>query len=67
MKALIKVLNMKTGDDVNKIRMLLSNREGIFACQIKRDKGEVDVVFDSYFVKSDEIKDLIEDLGYTVI
>ncbi|MCY6370264.1 heavy-metal-associated domain-containing protein [Clostridium ganghwense] len=67
MKSLIKVSNMRTAKDVGKIRTALGNLEGIVACQIKKEKGEVDIVYDNYFISIDKIYDLLEDMGYTAI
>lgn len=67
MKAVIKVSNLRSQSDVGNIRTALSNEEGIIACQIKREKGEVDVVYDTYFINLEKIQDLLDDMGYTVI
>ena len=53
MKSVLKVCNMNTADDVNKIRKALSNNQGVVACQINKDKGEVSIVYDDYFVRTD--------------
>ncbi|NLM36268.1 MAG: heavy-metal-associated domain-containing protein [Clostridiales bacterium] len=67
MKEVIKVCNMNSFEDVNNIRRAISNNEGVVACEINKEKGEVSVVFDSYFVNIDQIIQSIEDLGYTVL
>lgn len=67
MKEVIKVCNMNSFDDVNQIRRAISSNEGVVACEISKEKGEVSVVFDSYFVNIDQIIQSIEDLGYTVL
>lgn len=66
MKVIIMVSNIRSQTDINKIRETLSNEEGIIACYIKKDKGEVDVVYDDYFITKEEIEDTIEDMGYTI-
>lgn len=66
MKSVLKVCNMNTADDVNKIRKALSNNQGVVACQINKDKGEVSIVYDDYFVSNDQLIQSIEDLGYAV-
>ncbi len=67
MKAVIKVSNIRSQNDVVNIRMALGNAEGVIACQIKREEGEVEVVYDSYFINEDNIYDILEDIGYTII
>ncbi|NLZ48121.1 MAG: heavy-metal-associated domain-containing protein [Clostridiales bacterium] len=67
MKEILKVCNMKSMEDVNHVRRAISSNEGVVACEINKDKGEVSVVFDSYFVNIDQIIQSIEDLGYTVL
>ncbi|HCW03069.1 MAG TPA: ferredoxin [Clostridium sp.] len=67
MNEVIKVCNMNKTEDVNRIRKAISSNEGVVACQINKEKGEVSVVFDSYFVNIEQIIQSIEDLGYTVL
>lgn len=67
MKEVIKVCDMNNSEDVNHIRKAISSNEGVVACEINKEKGEVSVVFDSYFVNIDQIIQSIEDLGYTVL
>lgn len=67
MKSVLKIGNMRTLDDVNSIRNVLADNQGILACQVSREKQEVSVVYDDYFINIDKIIDSIEDLGYTVI
>lgn len=67
MKSLIKIRDMKTSEDVKKIKRAITNNEGIIACEISKDKGEVSIVFDDYFTNIDRIIEDIEELGYTII
>lgn len=67
MRVVIKISNLKSQADITNIRTALSQEEGVLACHIKRERGEVDIVFDDYFIKLQEIQDLLEELGYTVI
>ncbi|AKA71165.1 MULTISPECIES: heavy-metal-associated domain-containing protein [Clostridium] len=66
MKSVLKIYNMNTAEDINKIRMAVSSNEGVVACQINKDKGEVNIVYDDYFVNNDKLIQSIEDLGYIV-
>jgi copper chaperone len=67
MKSVLKIRNMNTLDDVNSIRKAIASNEGVLACEISREKGEISIVYDTYFLKIDEIIESIEDLGYTVL
>lgn len=67
MKSVLKVCNMHTSDDVNKIRKAISSNEGVVACQINKDKMEISIVYDDYFVTNDSLIQSLEDLGYAVI
>jgi copper chaperone len=67
MKSVLKVCNLNSLQDVNNVRTAISNNEGVVACEINKEKGEVSVVYDTYFVGIEAIIESIEDLGYTVI
>ena len=67
MKSLFKVSSIKTLDDVSNVRNAISNIEGVIACQISLEKGEVNVVYDDFFIKKDDLISSIEDSGYTVL
>lgn len=67
MKSVLKICNMNTLDDVNNIRKAIACNEGVVACEISREKGEISIVYDTYFIQIDDIIESIEDLGYTVL
>ncbi|KEI06748.1 ferredoxin [Clostridium botulinum] len=67
MKAVINVSNIRSQKDVASITRALGSKEGIIACYIKKEIGKVDIVYDDYFINIDEIKELLEDKGYTII
>lgn len=67
MKSVIRIGNMRTLADVNTIREAISNNEGIIACQINKEKQEVNVIYDSYFISEDDLIQCLEDLGYTTL
>lgn len=67
MKALIKVHGINTAKDINNIKIAITSNEGIIACQISKKKGEVEVIYDNYFLNEDKIIESIEDIGYTVL
>lgn len=67
MKSVIKVGNMRTIQDVGAIRNAIANNEGVLACQVNKEKQEVDVVYDTYFVTLEDLIASLEDMGYTVL
>lgn len=67
MKSVVKVCNINNVNDVNKIRSAVSAEQGVIACQISMEKGEISVVYDDYFLNINKIIEAIEDTGYTVI
>jgi copper chaperone len=67
MKSVLKVPKMKTLEDVNNIRKAIASNEGVVACEVSKDKGEISVVYDNYFVDIETIIESIEELGYTVL
>jgi len=67
MKSVLKVLNMKTSADINAIREAIAQNEGVIACQITKEKQEVSIVYDRYFLSEDKLIQCLEDLGYTVV
>lgn len=67
MKSSIKVPNMKTEQDIKRVKEAIASNEGIVACEINNEKGEVNIIYDDYFIDLDKIIDSIEDFGYTVV
>lgn len=67
MRSVIKVFELKNTSDVAKIKKAISNKTGILAIQINIKKMEVDVVYDDYFLKIEDIMNCIEDLGYSIL
>ena len=67
MKSLFKISSMKTLEDVSNVRNAISNMEGVIACQVNLEKGEVNVVYDGFFIKEDDLTSSIEDSGYIVL
>ncbi|MCH3965376.1 MAG: heavy-metal-associated domain-containing protein [Clostridium sp.] len=66
MKSIFKIPNMRTADDINNIRSAVANNQGVVACKINVEKGEVSIVYDDYFVSDSQLIQSIEDLGYAV-
>lgn len=66
MKSVFKISNIRTTKDVNNIRKVISNNEGVIACQINTQKCEVSIIYDDYFITEDKIIQSIEDIGYAV-
>ena len=67
MKALLRVCDMRTVEDINKVNVAVANNQGVVACEINKEKREVSVIYDDYFVDVDNIIESIENIGYTVI
>jgi copper chaperone CopZ len=67
MKSTLKVLSMRTLKDVSKVRNAIANNEGIVACQINKEKDEVEIVFDGKLLSVDKIIESIEEIGYSVM
>ena len=66
MKALLRIYNLTTHDDIINIRNVVSNYEGILACEINLNRKEVNIVYDSLSVSMDEIMNSIENAGYMI-
>lgn len=67
MKSVFKVSNIRNNRDVNTIRKIISNNQGVIACQINTRKCEVSIVYDDYFITEDKIIQCLEDVGYAVL
>lgn len=67
MKSILRICNMKTIKDVSMVRNSIASNEGVVACQINKDKGEIEIVYDAYSLNIDKVIEAIEDLGFTVI
>lgn len=66
MKISIKIYNLNKSSDINAIRNILINEEGILACEISKVKKEVQIVYDNLTISSDDIINLIEIAGYMI-
>ena len=66
MKGSIKVYNLNTSKDINTIRNIITNEEGIVACEINKAKKEIQVVYDNLTISLEHIKNLIEMAGYMI-
>jgi copper chaperone CopZ len=58
---------MKTLRDVSIVRDTIARNEGVVACQLSREKGEVEIVYDSSLLELDIIIEDLEELGFAVI
>ena len=67
MKSLVRIYNLTTHNDIVNIRNVVSNYEGILACEINLNKKEVSIVYDSLSVSIEEIITSIENSGDMVI
>lgn len=67
MKSTLKVFNMRTLNDVGSVRNAIAGNEGVIACQISKEKSEVEIVYDGRLLSEDIIIESIEELGFTVI
>ena len=67
MKSLVRIYNLTNYEDIIKIKSLVSNYNGILACEINLNKKEVHLVYDKLSVSIDEIINAIEMAGYMVI
>lgn len=66
MKSVLKVGNIYSISDVNKIRNVVSQNEGVVACYINKESKSVEIIYDNYLLKLDDIIEAIESLGYFV-
>ncbi|MDD7796390.1 heavy-metal-associated domain-containing protein [Clostridium sp. 'White wine YQ'] len=67
MKSSLRIAGMKTAEDVRKIKNAIASNQGVVACEISREKGEANIIYDDYFTAIDKIIDSVESLGYTVV
>lgn len=67
MKSIIKICNMDSQDDANRIQNAIINNSGIVATQISLNKKEITVIYNEIFNDIENIINSIEDLGYIVI
>lgn len=67
MNSIMKIQNLNNSSDVSKINSIMSQIEGIIACEISVDRREIQVVYNEAIVKLEDIIGDIEDIGYIVI
>lgn len=58
---------MRTSLDVTNVRNAISNNQGVIALQVNIEKGEIEVLYDSYFIDADKLIDSLNELGYIVL
>ncbi|SMC27274.1 Copper chaperone CopZ [Clostridium acidisoli DSM 12555] len=67
MKSTLKICNMKTLRDVSIVRNSIARNEGVVACQLNREKGEVEIVYDNYLLDINIVIEDLEELGFNVV
>ncbi|MCI5726757.1 MAG: heavy-metal-associated domain-containing protein [Clostridium sp.] len=67
MNSIMKIQNLNNSSDVSKINSIMSQIEGVIACEISVDRREIQVVYNEAIVKLEDIIGDIEDIGYIVI
>lgn len=67
MNSIMKIQNLNNSSDVSKINNIMSQIEGVIACEISVDRREIQVVYNEAIVKLEDIIGDIEDIGYIVI
>ncbi|WP_294189636.1 heavy-metal-associated domain-containing protein [uncultured Clostridium sp.] len=67
MKAVLRISNLNTNEDVISIKDVIAHSEGTIACEVNVNKKEVSVVYDDNTISIDAIITSIEELGYSVI
>ncbi|KOF57439.1 MULTISPECIES: cation transporter [Clostridium] len=66
MKSVLRVGNICSVNDVNKVRNVVSQNEGVVACYINKENKIVEIIYDNYLLKLDDIIESIESLGYFI-
>ncbi|VYU13959.1 ferredoxin [Clostridium tertium] len=66
MKAVLKISNLNTNEDVINVREVVGNNEGVIACEISLSKKEVNIVYDDKVLNIDNIIAEVEELGYSI-
>lgn len=67
MKSIIKIHQISNAKDVANIQRIISKFEGIFACEVSKEKSEVQVIYNEKIIELDKIVEGIENYGYIVI
>lgn len=66
MKAVLKVYNINDRKDVSNIQKVVGSIEGILACEISKEKKEIQIIYNEAFVDVDKITENLENSGYMV-
>lgn len=66
MKSILKIPSINNNDDINIVRDVIANHEGVVACQISLSKKEANIIYDSSAVSLEEIRNSIEEVGYSL-
>lgn len=66
MKSMLKILSINNNDDINSVREAIAKHEGVVACEISLSKKEANIIYDSSAVTLEEIKNSIEEAGYSL-
>lgn len=66
MKSVIKIYNLNTQKDISRIQRVISQNEGILACEISLKKKEIQIIYNESCIDIDKISESIENLGYMI-
>lgn len=67
MQSVVKIANLNSQKDIEKIKKFLSKIEGILAVEFKQEIKSLVIVYDEIYIKLYEICDLIEEVGYFTV
>ncbi|MGL5633929.1 MAG: hypothetical protein ACRDDL_02545 [Sarcina sp.] len=67
MKTVIQVGSLKNSVEIENIKRLLSSEEGVLAIEIKKSNNSIVIVYDEYYIKDYELKDIIEATGFRIV
>ncbi|MGL5820858.1 MAG: hypothetical protein ACRCYE_04405 [Sarcina sp.] len=67
MKTVIQVGSLKNSVEIENIKSILSSEEGVLAIEIKKSNNSIVIVYDEYYIKDYELRDIVETAGFRIV
>lgn len=67
MRSVLQICDIKTISDVINLKNSIASIQGVLACQIDKEKGEAEVIYNEHFLNLDKLIYKLEEMGFIVM
>ncbi|MDD3224764.1 MAG: ferredoxin [Clostridium sp.] len=67
MRSVLQICDIKTISDVINLKNSIASIQGVLACQIDKEKGEAEVIYNEHFLNLDKLIYNLEEMGFIVM